>query len=183
MVGWSMASKKRDRSASISSRVTRRVVCGAPISRAKRSASGASSSSVPRWTSNCSVTQRGAACIASRARATSVDESMPAERNAPTGTSATRWYCSDSTTSSRSSTLGVTRSAIVSWSRPRANVAASRPRLALQEFALALDRADAVVRFLDLDVLALHDRLHVERELGLERLLVHALGDVLAALR
>ena len=90
MVGWSMASKIPGRSVWNSWRVTMRVVCSSPRSRAKRSASGASSCARPCSASKATVTVRGG-CPAAAASAVSAVESMPDERNAPTGTSDTRW--------------------------------------------------------------------------------------------
>ena len=71
------------------SRVTTRVVCGSPRSSANRSASGASSSAYPRSSSKATVTVRGG-WPAAAASAVSAVESIPDERNAPTGTSETR---------------------------------------------------------------------------------------------
>ena len=56
MLGWSMASRMRGRSALNSASPTSRVVCRVPYTRATSSASGASSAASPRNSSKASVT-------------------------------------------------------------------------------------------------------------------------------
>ena len=76
---------------------------------AASSASGASSISVPAYSSNASVTVRSLE-LCSAASAATTFESIPADRNTPTGTSATRWWRTESS------------------SRPRNSSRSSRPR-------------------------------------------------------
>ncbi len=84
-----MASKMRGSSALKSVSESSRIVWPTPYCFAIADASGASSLSRPRYSSKRSVIVCRSLAPLSRAIATIDAESMPAERNAPTGTSAT----------------------------------------------------------------------------------------------
>src|SRR6516162_1056403 len=94
-VGWSMARMRRLNWSRKSRLLIQMVWCRAPYWAATCSASGTSSFIEPRYSSKPRVTVRNEA-EACEASAVSVVLSRPEERKTPTGTSATRWWRTES---------------------------------------------------------------------------------------